>query len=438
MLFGVFSSQRGSAAPPVGRTFNVGTGSGTLEVNAASGAWAPIQPNDTFVIQGGTYDYVLFQGFNLTSGNVYVTCTSTVTLTGYGFYLSGSNRNIVCDFLNKVPDQKYGLVVDGWDHGVTIDENGVGNYRNVTIKGVRVAGVGNGKRVVNHAPPAYTGSNPSSENLVIEDWLVELPNSATPYLGISIGGDPFTSAYSRLNINPVIRRVEFKGTWQTQYPCFMSNAQNGLMQQITFDGTNQQVTANLHARLAMIHGQGTIEQVFAKNHMGNAAGFWGYYRTGQPNLCIARNILAQNSTRYSAVEVQGFADYNQSGVGANASYYIGGITADTLDTENYFTGCAADVYATFGGAVAVDNAISVNGHSNTSGGNNVINSYNENTITPTGSGVYANRAAAGLNTDLVPQTGSVLIGAGVANVNLTTDYAGKIRSNPPTRGGLEP
>lgn len=421
--------------PPVGRTFHVGSGSGDLEVDAndTNAEWYPIQANDTFVINPGTYGYILFTNFMLDSGTVKVECGGQVNITGYGLYLSGPNKNLNLDFNNQ-------LTCNGFNHAVVIDENSVGGYENIRVAGVNIEGVGSGNRLLYHPAPLYNnGSGPiASENLIIEDWNISISGSPSIGFGICVGGDFWSQgAYDTRNINPIIRNININSTMECQYPVMLFNCEGGLISKIQIEGVNSGVTGNLHSRLSMIVGQGIIEKVSAKNHMGNAACIWGFYRTGNNPLSIIRNIKSQNSNRYSAVEIQGYAAYNTAN-GSNTNYEVLGVTADTLDIENYFSGCALDVYDTHGGSVKIRNLTSINGHSNTSGGNNVINNINGITVDAGGTAVYADRAAAGVDSDLIPQTGSPLIGAGVSDPNLLDDYYGDSRPNPPSIGAVEP
>lgn len=435
-----------SEAPPVGRTFNVGSGSGQLLVdgNNAGAAWYPLQHNDTFVVNAGTYQNIRFRNMVVNPGTIHITCNGVVNLTGEGLIFGNAARNVDADF-------GYQLNCNGDSSAVTLDENALGLYENVRVAGINVNNVGPGQSLLRHRPPNYNnGAGPiSSTNIVIENWNINLPGSL--YLdGITLGGSIWNNAaYTTRNISPIIRNIRIRGNFECQYPVLIVNGENALISRVDIEDVNTQVVPNLHARLTMILGQGIIERVVARNHMGNAACIWGFYRTGNNPLSIIRNIKAQNSTRYSATEVQGNSSYNVSGVGANTNYFIGGVTADTLDTQLWYAGCAADIYSTHGGSVKVRNVVSINGHSKLSqdqGGGvitqrNAINN-NAGTIDFEPSNIlvntYTNRAAAGVNTDLVPQTGSPLIAAGVFDPDLIYDYEGDVRPDPPTIGACEP
>lgn len=416
--------------------FNVGTGSGqqlVVDGNDTGAAWFPLRPNYRFSINAGTYQNIRFKNISVDTGVVQLSCNGAVTLTGEGFIIGGTAKNIDADF-------GYQMTCNGDGSAVTIDEDMLGGYENVRVSGINITDVGPGQSLLKHRPPNYNnGAGPiSSTNVVIENWNINLPGSL--YLdGIFLGGSVWNNAaYSTRNINPIIRNITIRGNFECQYPVVILNGEEALISTIDIEDVNTQVTANLHCRLTYLVGQGTIEKVSAKNHMGNAACIWGFHRTGNNPLSIVRNIVAQNSNRYSAVEIQGFSAYNVPGQGANTDYFIGGITADTLDTENDFSGCAADVYSLFGGTAVIKDVVSINGHSNTSGGNSAVNNMAGGSATISGDSVYANTTAAGVNGDLVPQSGSPLIGAGVSDANLVDDFFGKTRPSPPSIGAVEP
>jgi len=127
-----------------------------------------------------------------------------------------------------------------------------------------------------------------------------------------------------------------------------------------------------------------------------------------------------------------------SGVSKAPHYKMMGLTADTLDTGNYFSGCAGDIYPLQGGTFEAINSVSINGHSNSSGQNNPFNNM-AGAGTISNNAVYVNRTSAGVADETyIPQTGSPLIGAGIADEDFTEDYYGIERPNPPSIGAAEP
>lgn len=107
----------------------------------------------------------------------------------------------------------------------------------------------------------------------------------------------------------------------------------------------------------------------------------------------------------------------------------------TLNTGVY--GCSAyDIYSDMASNIQLRNSVAVNPQQ---GGTGQI--WNGSVITnPTtiNNTVVVDNTTTLLGTDMIPGAGSVLIGAGTHVADITTDYYGEDRPNPPSIGAVEP
>lgn len=447
----VFVKLTQDGPPPVGRIFNVGTGSGNLTINGTNtgAAWYPLEPGDTFIIKGGTYGSITTSNLESTGAPIVIKNEADQQVTADFLYINATQKNVNYIF-DETLERGLTLIMESQDT-MHIDRNGVGGLEDVYISGIKFtieSGTPDGGVFLRHSQNATTpysnGSGVTSiKNLTIENIEFDFTpkaNFAPWYLMAFNRGDLSTSVDNNFIDGITIRNIRATGTFYCSTTIEIKNCQNVLVDNIYFDSLNNGWTDSPpHARIILVQGQGIIQNCYMRDGMGNVGVIWGYNRLANNDPSIIRNCLSFNTFRYSTAEIQGYSNLIVSGISKAPHYKMLGLVADTLDTGNYFSGCAGDIYPLQGGTFEARNSVSINGHSNTSGQNNPFNNMAGGTGTLSNNAVYANRTLAGVEDETyIPQSGSPLIGAGVANVDFTEDYNGNIRPNPPSIGALEP
>lgn len=461
MLFGIFSCQRGSVAPPVGRTWIIntttapGAGGNTISVNGNDNTkpWYGIMDGDTFEIAGGTYNSVSFSNMSISSGQIKVKAKAGESIITQEFNTSGSHKNVLYDFeysgLNSL------LCRMTSQRCFHLDKTGVGGYENLTFRGIDFkthSGYTGGGIFIDHANgvniPYGNGSGVVSlTNVKFENISFEAPSAynRTFWYLARIGSEFSSGSDGKFNRGVQFVDVRLIGFMEVENAIHISNAEQALISYVRADGVNQNLTNPPHFRLLFIRGQGIIERSYFRNYSGNIGCIWGFNRLNNDSPSIIRNCMGYNSRVYSVAEIQGFSNYIVGGVTKAPPYKLLNLLADTLDTARQYSGCAADVYNLQGGTLVVKNCVSINGHNSASGGNvtqntQPINNMSGITINHTTNKnfVFANRAEAGViagNYRLTPT--SPLLNNGITDADLLTDYYGDARGATPSIGAVQ-
>lgn len=432
-----------------GRIFSVGTGSGNLTIDGSDNTkpWYPLQAGDTFEIQGGTYGTITT--VNLSSQSV-VKNKDNQTVTASFFYINSPQTDVRYKFDgNGSVDKGLVLIMESQDT-MHIDRAGIGGLEDIHITGIKYSILNttpDGGIFLRHSQNATTPYNNglgvvSLRNVTIENIEFDLTakSSFSPWYLMSFNrGDLSASVDNNFIDGLTIRNVRASGQCYCANVVEVKNCQNVLIDDFYFDSLNNDWTDNPpHARIILIQGHGIIQNCYMRDGMGNVGVIWGYNRLANNSPSIIRNCISYNSFRYSTAEIQGFSNLIVSGVSKAPHYKMMGLTADTLDTGNYFSGCAGDIYPLQGGTFEAINSVSINGHSNSSGQNNPFNNM-AGAGTISNNAVYADRLLAGVeDVTYVPEVGSPLIGAGISDEDFTEDYYGNARPNPPSIGAAEP
>lgn len=440
--------------PTSGRTFNVGTGSGDLTIDGSNliyeGSPTTIQNGDIIEIEGGTYNSITTTNLSVNETPVIIKNVNDESITSKYFYIEGSQKNINYKFDNNGSVLKGLTLIMESQETMHIDRAAVGNVENINISGIKYIienTTPDGGIFIRHSQDSTisyaNGSGTTAlKNISIEN--IEFDFTArtdfSPWYLMSFNkGELSTSTDTNFIDGIIIRNIRATGPFYTSTAIEIKNCQNALIDDVYFDSLNNDWTDNPpHARIILVQGQGIIENCYMRNGMGNVAVIWGYNRLANSSPSIIRNCMSYNSFRYSTAEIQGFSNLIVSGISEAPHYKMLGLVADTLDTGNYFSGCAGDIYPLLGGTFEARNSVSINGHSNNSGQNNTFNNMAGGTGTLSNNAVYANRTLAGVEDETyIPQLGSPLIGAGIANIDMVDDYYGNIRPNPPAIGAAE-
>jgi hypothetical protein len=167
-----------------------------------------------------------------------------------------------------------------------------------------------------------------------------------------------------------------------------------------------------------------------------------FNRTDVKETSIIRNIIGYSSRKYSCVEVHTGEGEQRiwPGVSTSSNVKIFGVTGVNMgtminvDPGNEYTSTSVDVYGD-GAGLTVKNCVAINPYIQGGGTIYAINGPYE---TQSNNVAYADNTTAKLNlTTFIPASDSVLKGAGIADIDLLTDYYETTRFNPPTIGAVE-
>lgn len=464
MLHGIFSAQGTKVVPPpVGRVFNVGTGSGSLTVDAEDSGkeWFPLQPNDVFKIAAGSYTNINLLNFHTDTHRVYVnTDGGTVTATQYISIRSDLNpqKNVSYSFGGGIKGT-YGLKLQASTSQTTerlyFDTNLIGGTENVVIEGIDTIDVNDrGWRFYGQAVEYNNGSGiPQLINVTVDNcrWISSISQGGS---GIDFGNEfEYHEPESGFNkdrgyiegLN--LTRLVLKGGNGNGIHC--GNVNNLFVDDILIEDVNPDITGNpnFHARILDLKGQGIIQRVKGIGEYGNYGNLVRlvcYNRVGKTNKSIIRNCIGYNTRKYSVIEVN-YESNNyciQPDVTEWTPIFVLGNTAvevnTNVDVESPSLSIPSTVMAIYNGDAVGHVTARNNVAANTNGS---VSAVNDSGAINTGSNnvYYATKEEAGITdvVDFIPSYGSPLNGAGVANADLLLDYFNIERPNPPTIGAVE-
>lgn len=440
----------GPVAPPVGRIFNVGGAGGELVLDGmdTNAPWYPLQPYDTLVIQSGTYERIDIRRMATGTGVITITSDGPVDCvqSSRTFYLRGNSpsKNLYVDFHNK--GRKYGLNLTTMEAVQTmiLDYDDCGGHENVTIRGVRFFKPDYNPQSVrfiyphNHNTDGPAWNNGagimSFKNLSLEEMEFA---SETPGIGIDycvrIGRFLTPSQDNVYHEGTKLKNLKVSDNLQGNNLFYLRNAQSVHIDHIDLGNATNQSTN--HNRVIIVEGNGIIENCIGREHEGNVATFWGASRGSELMPCIIRNNIGYRSRRYSTFEIQEFSAHHISGVTRGATYKATGNLAFDNDLDGFWVGAVGDLYELKDdGEVVTSNNLRIGGN----GGTSVFNNLGAPVNSLGGNEYYANNSTTLLNTDtFIPASNSALKGEGVNDPDLTHDFYGTPRQNPPTIGAVE-
>jgi hypothetical protein len=220
------------------------------------------------------------------------------------------------------------------------------------------------------------------------------------------------------------------------------NIHGNIVDRVNTDPTPGSV-ANNHNGIFLLRGWGRFHGNRVTNHQGNAVRAWTYaLGAARPILGIYNNIVCQ-SRRYSAFEIQEFAENLVDGVSVAPDAQVHSNTGINLNTHTptVYTGVILDLY-NFSGATEVFNNVLANGRSQAgvgvegvcsvqgSGGHRLHAHHNR---------VFETHLQAGIAslTDFKLLPDSPLRADGVPAPELKTDIFGRARPEVPSVGAVE-
>ncbi len=182
-------------------------------------------------------------------------------------------------------------------------------------------------------------------------------------------------------------------------------------------------------------------------HYGNMYRIVPFNRTddGTIETSMIRNIIGYESRKYSCAEINQYESGQRvwPGISVSSDVKILGITAvnmgtmDGVDPGNEYTSTCVDIFGgeIDGDGITIRDCVAVNPYMDGGGAPYPINGPVE---TQTNNIAYADNTTTKLNlSTFIPASDSALKGAGIADIDLPTDYYSTVRINPPTIGAVE-
>lgn len=428
----------------VGRVFNVGTGSGDLLLDGLdnSKSWFPLQNNDTFRILGtgsNTYNNIYLKDMGNASIQVNVT-NQTGVIKAERIWTYGTQGNARLDFYQKVSGVDFG-VENNWGNNngekFIINSDSADDYT-LIVRGIRCSQFfDKGWQLIPKNKVYNNGAGKSAAELIDIQYCVWTDGAKQGEGAVDLGGDFYSgvdNCFVRKFIfsNNLIQNGDYGvgGRNVGEFQC-----ENNTLISVN-PNTPAEGTGTYHKRTLDIFGWGYYKNISAKNSYGVVCRSVSFARGSTKRTNVITNIISDTNTRYSAVEINEFeADQrNLSGIATAGFTKVNGVTIRNLGTAGTYTSTCVDIFGS-GNNSTVRNCVAVNpfifGSSDKFAINGPVAVQSNNVA-------YADNNLTKLNlTTYKPAADSVLKGAGIADVDFTTDIYGQTRLNPPTIGAVE-
>lgn len=412
--------------PVVGRTLNIGTGSGDLIID---GTTLSLQCNDIIRITQGSYKKIVIKNIQIAEGcNVYITNNGLVEINGDYNQMSLSNLKGVVISGDGDKNIEYGFQFhDNVYRAITIS----GTYTRSTIQHASFKNIKD--YVISYSPKAvYDGTEASfSQGLKFLNILCDNTGSFLQFTG-SVENGLITGLVKDLEI----AYLNFSNSSTVGTMIWMGNVDG-------YDVHNNRVnninTANNnHNGIFHLMGNGKFHSNFINNHQGNALRAWTYSIGTTPKDVLIYDNIVVNSRKYSAFEVQSFAGYmNNTVTYANAQIFNN--TCGNLNLDKDWLGNVVDVYNLQGGYCKVFNNIGFNFPA--SNPLNKISNQQSSTNPSSTNNLYFNSISDVGFSDLEKYTlasNSSAKNKGVAVLTVSKDFYGNTRNpNAPSIGAVE-
>jgi hypothetical protein len=440
MLFGSISAQRSGAAPPAGRTINVGTGSGMLTIDGQNltyeGSPTTAQAGDTIVVAPGTYQStqwplgaINIQGFNLPSGFCRIIPGGKITLQQELDLRGADLKGVDLDFRDNP------LTFGGNAEKIRLDPTGEGGYERIKIRGFTtedIASASNGY-VIRHMAKDLAYDNGTGKIAIKDLEISHITITGDWFKPIVIGNDEELVSYGD---SGYCENVHIHNINSPQGSCgshiIVGNCQGYLIENCLFTDINPLSGAIYHWRMIFAKGWGVIRNCRSVNS-GGAIAVQEMYSRNSGDTCKMYNIAQYNSQRYSAVEFRSYSNYHISGVTFPCTPEANFVGAWFIDSTGVYNSSCIDAYGTSTVSVIAKNCFAVNPQ-------NIAGLVNEGTLHASSSNntVVADNSATLLEAEtMIPASGSSLKGAGVAIEEISQDLYGATRPSPPTIGAVE-
>lgn len=405
------------------RTINVGTGSGILTID---GKTMSLQCSDLIKIKGGTYTGINIKNILSADG-----CPITIKNDGLVEIVGNFNQMNLFDLKNVTIS---GDGTGGIAKGFVFRDN---TYRSIEILGTinqftlqHIAFKNIGNYVVMYPNNTlYDGTDATvSKDL---KFLNITCDNTSQFLGT--GGDVENGKITGLIRNIEIANLDFQNKADAAAVVYMGNVENYNIHHNRVNNVN--TTNNNHNGIFSISGNGSFHDNYISNHQGNSIRAWGHTVGSTPkNIYIYNNIVI-NSRKYSAFEVQSFANRVVAGKTTYTNAVVFNNTAGNINLSQDWQGNMVDVYNLVGGKCDVYNNLGYNFQ-----GTSTM-AAQESTTVPNAFNnlLYKTYSLAGIVNEITFKlTGSSPAkNTGVSTPFQITDYYGSIRSSKPSIGAVE-
>jgi hypothetical protein len=225
--------------------------------------------------------------------------------------------------------------------------------QNLTIQNFSFSNIGN-VVIYNVGTNVYTPGQTASYTQNLKILNNTCTNTST---FMQLGGDVIGGVITGLVKNLEIANLNFSNS-NCGIVVFAANADNYDIHNNTITDINQ--TNNNHNGIFQIKGSGSFHHNLVKNHQGNAIRAWiRSFGTVPQDVLIYNNVVV-NSRKYSAFEVQSFANEISPGVTTYANAKIYDNTCGNLNLSKDWYGVIVDVYDLFGGTCNVYDNVGFN------------------------------------------------------------------------------
>lgn len=336
--------------PPVTnvRYIPFGTGSGNLVVD---GSTFSLQCNDVIQIQGGSYRSITIKNIN-TGCPIKVQNKGLVEVTGNSDHWNLSNvsnltisgtgdANIAKGFVSRDNDQHRSVILSGKINDLTIENFSFKNIGDYVVYFV-------------YSDVVYSPSDPNTYTNNLKFLNIDCDNTST---FLQIDGGSENGVLTRLVKNLEIGYLNFKNS-NCGNIIFVGNADDYNIHHNTVTDINS--TNNNHNGIFTIKGSGSFHHNLIRNHQGNAIRAWARSLGTTPKSILIYNNTVVNSRKYSAFEVQSFANEISSGKTTYANVKVYDNICGDLNLSKDWVGVILDIYSLAGGSCEVYNNTAFN------------------------------------------------------------------------------
>ncbi len=324
----------------------MGSGSGDLTVD---GKALGVRPGDVIAITPGKYSSLTFSNLNgLPYVPITVVANDVVEVVGGGMTLDNTSYLI----LNGGLADKNFFLHDIPYRGITI--SGAVPHSLILI-GIRAKNIANYALIYDNRTN-YNGLDATA----FTDFKLlfcDFENTGSIQLRGELNRSAGLVNYGVLK-NPEVAFCAFRNSAEVGTLLYIGNGQNMNIHHNSVNNIN--TSNNNHNGIFFLKGNGTVHHNKCTNHQGNFVRFWPFSQGASPKDVLIYDNIVWNSRKYSALELQSFADNMIPGVSTycNAKVFNNtvGRMNTTLPTE--FVGVVVDVYNLYGGDLQIFNNLS--------------------------------------------------------------------------------
>ena len=336
--------------PPVltGRFIPFGTGSGNLVID---GSTFDLQCNDVIQIEAGSYKSITIKNIN-TGCPIKVQNDGLVEVTGNSDHWMVSNVSQLTISGTGDPGISKGFVSrDNAEHRSIILS---GKINDLTIENFSFKNIGDYVVYFVYSNMEYVPSDPNTYTNNLKFLNINCDNTST---FLQIDGGSENGVITRLVKNLEIAYLNFKNS-NCGNIIFVGNADDYNIHHNTVTDINS--TNNNHNGIFTIKGSGSFHHNLIRNHQGNAIRAWTRSLGTTPKNVLIYNNTVINSRKYSAFEVQSFANEIVSGKTTYANIKVYDNICGDLNLSKDWVGVILDIYNLAGGSCEVYDNIGFN------------------------------------------------------------------------------